>query len=189
LPRRGDPGADIWTGRGARRATTHRRCHTAVVADEPDDNEIDVVSEERLIPAGPEVIFALVTDPNRHREFDGSGSVFDVVGEVGHLSLGSSFVMSMQRGGRSYTMTSTVIALEENRKVAWQSRGPGPRNEFGGRIWSYELKSVAGGTLVRETWDITQESEASMGMVRGLAGQTRADMAASLQRIEQLVTG
>jgi uncharacterized protein YndB with AHSA1/START domain len=152
-------------------------------------NETDVVRVERLIAAEAEEIFELLVDPKRHRDIDGSGSVLDPEGEAERLALGSSFVMSMERNGNAYTMTSTVIAFEDNRKVAWQSRGPGNTSQFGGRIWSYELEPVAGGTLVRETWDITQEGAASVDIVRGMVEQTRTDMAATLERLEQLVTG
>ena len=39
-----------------------------------DDNR-DVVSVERVIAAPPEAIFAVLADPRRHKDFDGSGSV------------------------------------------------------------------------------------------------------------------
>ena len=35
----------------------------------------------------------------------------------------------------------------------------------GGRIWRYELEPVDGGTLVRETWDISQEASLSKPLV------------------------
>ena len=38
----------------------------------------DVVSVERVIPAGPAAIFALVADASRHPEIDGSGTVRQV---------------------------------------------------------------------------------------------------------------
>ena len=73
------------------------------------------------------------------------------------LALGSTFGMSMKMG-IPYSMVSTVVEFDENRRIAWQTRGPGDRQARGGRIWRYELEPVDGGTLVRESWDITQES-------------------------------
>ena len=35
----------------------------------------DVESVERVIAAPPETIFAIIADPKRHHEFDGSGTV------------------------------------------------------------------------------------------------------------------
>jgi hypothetical protein len=58
----------------------------------------------------------------------------------------------------------------------------------GGRIWRYELEPVEGGTLVRESWDISQESAFTKPLVRRGAKATAKNMAATLERIEQLLT-
>jgi uncharacterized protein YndB with AHSA1/START domain len=100
----------------------------------------DVESVERLIAAPPEPIFALLADPSRHHEIDGSGSVKDA-----------------KEGARR-----------------------------GGRIWRYELEPVEGGTLVRETWDISHERVKLA--VRPMRGKTRRAMEQTLARIEQIVT-
>lgn len=148
----------------------------------------DVVSVERVIPAPPEAIFALVADARRHRDIDGSGTVQGAKGDPQPLELGSRFGMSM-RWGVPYSMVSTVIEFEPDRRIAWQTRGPGPLGKYvAGRIWRYELEPVEGGTLVRESWDIRQESPVSKPLVRRLAGKTRGNMERTLERIEQLVT-
>ena len=59
---------------------------------------------------------------------------------------------------------------------------------MGGRIWRYELEPVDGGTRVRESWDIRQESALTRPVVRMAAGKTRENMAKTLERIEELVT-
>ncbi|MGZ4689686.1 MAG: SRPBCC family protein [Acidimicrobiia bacterium] len=143
---------------------------------------------ERLIAAPPEAIFALLVDPSRHREIDGSGTVRGPKGEPQRLQLGSSFGMSMKMG-MPYSMVSTVIEFEENRCIAWQTRGPTRIGRLvGGRIWRYDLEPVEGGTFVRETWDITEESAPTKPLVRKGADKARKDMAATLERIEDLVT-
>ncbi len=149
----------------------------------------DVVTVERLIAAPPEPIFELLVHPARHRDIDGSGSVRDPKGEPEKLELGTTFGMSMKIGVR-YSMVSTVIEYEENRLVAWQTRGPGSiGSHFGGRIWRYELEPVEGGTLVRESWDVRKESSFTKPVVRLGANQSRKHMAATLERIDELVTG
>jgi uncharacterized protein YndB with AHSA1/START domain len=151
-------------------------------------DQVDVVSVERLIAAPPEAIFELLIDPNRHQDIDGSGSLRGPRGDAPRLALGSRFGMSMKMGV-SYSMQSTVIEFEDNRRVAWQTTGPGPVGaHVGGRIWRYELEPVDGGTLVRESWDITQESIITRSVVRRSADKTRKNMSATLERIEQLVT-
>ena len=148
----------------------------------------DVETVERVIPAPPEAIFELLVDPRRHRDIDGSGSVRDAKGDPQRLELGSKFGMSMKIG-LPYSMVSTVVEYEPNRLIVWQTRGPTPIGRYvAGRIWRYELEPVDGGTRVRESWDISHESALTKPMVRRAAAATRKNMAATLERIEQLVT-
>lgn len=147
----------------------------------------DVVSVERLIPAPASEIFDLIADPTRHRDIDGSGTVRDARGTVERLRLGSRFGMSMVMG-LPYAMESTVIEFEEGRRLAWQTRGPTVIGRLvGGRIWRYELEPVEGGTLVRESWDISQESLLTKPAVRRGGKATAKNMAATLERIEELL--
>jgi uncharacterized protein YndB with AHSA1/START domain len=148
----------------------------------------DVVTVERVIPAPPEKIFELIADPERHRDIDGSGTVREAKGESQKLELGSKFGMSMKMGV-PYSMVSTVVEYEPNRRLAWQTRGPGAiGRHVAGRIWRYELEPVDGGTRVRESWDIRQESAVTKPVVRLGAKKTRENMEKTLARIEELVT-
>ena len=149
----------------------------------------DVVTVERVIAAPPDAIFDLLADPRRHRDIDGSGSVRDARGAPPErLQLGSRFGMSM-KVGLPYSMVSTVVEFEDNRLIAWQTRGPTPLGRYvAGRIWRYELEPVAGGTRVRESWDISHESAFTRPMIRTMAGATRTNMSATLARIDELVS-
>ena len=154
-------------------------------------NLSDVVTVERMIPAPADAIFELIAHPDRHQEIDGSGTVRDAKGKGKgeKVSLGSKFGMSMKMG-IGYSMESTVIEYEEDRRLAWQSRGAGLLGKVvGGRIWRYELEPVDGGTLVKESWDISEESPITKLGVKGLASKTEANMAATLERIESIVAG
>lgn len=147
----------------------------------------DVATVERFIPAPASAIFDLLADPSRHQDIDGSGTVREATTGSTRLALGSKFGMSM-KAGFGYSMESTIIEFEEDRRIAWQSRPP---NSFfaklaGGRIWRYELESVDGGTKVRESWDISQERIKLL--VRPLRKATITSMTKTLARIEELVT-
>lgn len=149
-----------------------------------------VETVERIIPVPPEPIFALVGDPNRHQDIDGSGTVRTAKDVPEQIGLGSVFGMNMEFGGK-YSMVSTVIEFEPGRRIAWQSRpafgGGVLRRLVGGRIWRYELEPVEGGTRVRESWDLTQEK--LNWLVWGLLrSKTKANIRATLERIEGLVT-
>ena len=60
----------------------------------------------------------------------------------------------------SYSTVNRVVEFEENRLIAWKT---GPTGFMGrlvaGRVWRYELAPVDGGTLVRESWDITTDHQ------------------------------
>jgi uncharacterized protein YndB with AHSA1/START domain len=146
----------------------------------------DVVSVERVIAAPPDQIFALLADPARHHDIDGSGSVRDAKESSQRLALGSEFGMAMHLG-YSYSTTNEIVEFDDGTRIAWQTRPVGNLQGrfFGGRIWRYELEPRDGGTLVRETWDISQEQLPAL--VWGLRGPTRISMNRTLKRIEELV--
>jgi uncharacterized protein YndB with AHSA1/START domain len=148
----------------------------------------DVVTVERVIPAPPEAIFALLSDARRHHDIDGSGTVVAAKGDPEPLQLGTTFGMSMKMG-LPYSMVSTVVEFEPNRRIAWQTHGPTPIGKFvAGRIWRYEIEPVEGGSRVRESWDISTESALTRPLVRRGADHTRKTMEATLVRIEELTT-
>ncbi len=147
----------------------------------------DVITVQRLIHAPPEAIFALVADPGRHGDIDGSGAIQGAKADApGRLALGSKFGMSM-RVGIPYSMVSTVIEFEDNRRIAWQTRPPGILGRIAaGRIWRYELEPVEGGTLVKESWDLSQDMQRWFLKIGPLPETTRKNMEKTLARIEEL---
>lgn len=130
----------------------------------------------------------MIADPYRHQDIDGSGTVRSAKGEHQRLVMGSTFGMKMHLG-LPYSMVSTVIEYEENRRLAWQTRGPTRVGAFvGGRIWRYELEPVDGGTKVAESWDISEESWFTKPVVRMGGNDARKNMTATLARIEEVLT-
>lgn len=147
----------------------------------------DIETVERFIPAPAAAIFALISDPARHQEIDGSGTVRAAKHSGEPLRLGSTFGMSMKLG-IPYSMASTVVEFEQDRLIAWQTRPPISflSKLAGGRIWRYELEPVEGGTNVRESWDITHE--VMKALVRPARAKTREAMEKTLARIEEVLT-
>jgi uncharacterized protein YndB with AHSA1/START domain len=148
---------------------------------EPAAENADRVSIERLVPSPPERIFDLLADPSRHHEIDGSGAVRQPRSNPQRLTLGATFVMSMKMV-IPYSTVSTVVDFEENRRIAWQtfSTISWIARWGGGRIWSYELQPLQGGTLVRETWDITHEAPRAKRNLE--KDRTRRYMATAMQK-------
>lgn len=149
----------------------------------------DMISVQRLVPAPPEPIFDLLADPAGHAEIDGGGTVRGARSGGRRLALGDRFGMNMHLGV-GYSTLNTVIELEENRRIGWQTTASGPIGRvLGGRVWRYELEPVAGGTLVTETWDLGQEKWTSKLVVKlSMSGATRGNMERTLARIQEIVT-
>jgi hypothetical protein len=146
-----------------------------------------VVSVERVIKAPAADIFAIVANPSRHPEIDGSGSVKQLKqGAPEQLALGSTFDMSMKLGV-PYSMSNIVIGFEPDKRIAWQTTFAGPLGRFiGGRIWRYELEASGGDTLVRETWDITKDKQRFMLKAGPVGKQTKDAMTKTLERLAEM---
>ena len=148
--------------------------------------EKDHATVERLIHAEPSAVFDLITDPSRHVELDGSGQVRANQGPTGRLVLGSTFGMAM-RFGIGYSVVNTVTEYDKDKRISWQTRPTGLMGRFlGGRTWRYELEPAEGGTLVRETWDISTEKVKAM--VRPGRAMTVRSMTTTLARIDELLS-
>ena len=107
------------------------------------------VTRRVVVQAPAATVFALVADPHRHPELDGSGTVRDIPVEGPHrLSPGATFSVGMKQLGVPYKITSTVTAYEEDRLIEWQH----PL----GHKWRWEFAETAPGTTqVTETFDYT----------------------------------
>jgi uncharacterized protein YndB with AHSA1/START domain len=147
------------------------------------------VSVERIIKASPEKIFELLTDAGRHASFDGSESLNHPSQHSVPLSMGTKFGMAMK--GRKETLflpyrtTNTVVEYEPDRRIAWQTTAMG--GLLGGRIWRYELSPDEGGTLVRETWDVSRDKQKRMITSGSMPRQTEHGMRGTLERIAKLL--
>jgi uncharacterized protein YndB with AHSA1/START domain len=160
----------------------------------------NTVSVERVINAPAADIFAMIADARRHSSFDGSGTVDHSSEKSQPLELGSTFGISMRgrpetspcpSGGRypqflPYRTTNTVIEFEPDRRIAWKTT-MGPLGLIGGRIWRYELSPAEGGTLVRETWDVSQDRQRPMLKVGAMPKQAEDGMRATLERIAAIL--
>jgi uncharacterized protein YndB with AHSA1/START domain len=149
----------------------------------------DVVSVERVIAAPADRIFDLLADPARHHDIDGSGSVRDAKESLGRLTMGAEFGMAMQLGYK-YSTKNQVIEFDDGKRIAWQTTpGSSFQSKFaGGRIWRYELEPSGDGTLVRESWDISQEKPPIKSLLRmgPTKNHTRQAMEKSLANIARL---
>ncbi len=102
------------------------------------------VTASTAVAAPPAEVFALLANPRRHHEFDGSGSVRAAVSGPERLTLGDRFGMDMKIR-LPYRVTNEVVEFEPDRRIAWC--------HFAKARWRYELEPVDGGTRITETFD------------------------------------
>src|ERR1700689_2176186 len=89
------------------------------------------ISRRVTVHAPAAEVFALVADPHRHPEIDGSGTVRQApVTGPRQLSTGATFTVAMKQYGVPYKITSTVTAFEQDRLVEGQ-HPKGPRRGWG----------------------------------------------------------
>ena len=106
-----------------------------------------IKSARIVINAPAEKIFAILSDPRRHKEIDGSSTIQENISGPDKLVLGSKFGMQMHLG-IDYRIRNTVVEYRENQLIAWR--------HLGCWRWRYELVDLGNGsTQVTETFDGT----------------------------------
>src|SRR5580692_2973072 len=123
-----------------------------------------LVCVSRRIEARPKSIFAVLTDPVRHAELDGSGMLRGSETQSVLTGVGDRFLMKMCISDiGDYTMLNVVVDYEVNRRIAWEPR-PGdnaaaaiaglPIGAEQGYRWSFDLvPDGPDATVVIETFD------------------------------------
>jgi hypothetical protein len=107
-----------------------------------------IKSARIVINAPAEKIFAILTDPRRHKEIDGSSTIQENISGPDKLVLGSKFGMQMHLG-IDYRIRNTVVEYRENQLIAWR--------HLGRWIWRYELVNIGPQqTQVTETFDASR---------------------------------
>lgn len=142
-------------------------------ADRPVPDRVERGS--RLVPAAPEDVFELLSDPASHHLFDGSGSVRGSTDPTPErLTLGSRFGMRM-RLGVPYRITNEVVEFDEPRRLAWR--------HLGGHVWRYVLEPVDGGTMVTEEFDWRPARSALAHRLMRAPTRNRESIEATLDRL------
>jgi hypothetical protein len=110
------------------------------------DNGPNQVSRSVEVHAPAAELFAMVADPRRHNEIDGSGTVNDNIKAPAKLVAGAKFSTKMKMKGVPYWIVSTVTALKPDELVEW-------RHPFG-HHWRWEFEAISPTvTRVTETFD------------------------------------
>lgn len=108
-----------------------------------------VVARRTVVNAPSSELFALVADPHRHGELDGSGTVKDTVRGPSRLTPGAKFSVGMKQFGVPYRITSTVTDFRDDadvKVIEWQH----PM----GHTWRWQFEETEPGrSAVTESFD------------------------------------
>lgn len=143
------------------------------------------ISRSVEVAAPASELFAIVADPRRHRELDGSGTVGDNVRGPERLSPGTRFSTKMTMFGLPYRITSTVTALQPDQLIEWT-------HPMGHR-WRWEFAAVTPTTTrVTETFDFRDAGPVLNGLqfykLTGFANRNAAGIEATLRRLHDRYT-
>lgn len=153
------------------------------------------VTVSRRIAAPAAVVFAVLADPRRHVDLDGSEMLRGAVTDAVVTKVGDVFVMKMYYSEHGdYEMNNHVVEFEPDRRIGWEpvaGRGHPDEStaaESWGHRWVFDL--VADGsdaTVVTEIYDCSRapnEERRSMG-----DGQVWLEaMTATLERLDAVAT-
>jgi Polyketide cyclase / dehydrase and lipid transport len=104
------------------------------------------ISRSVEVQAPAPELFAIVADPTRHHEVDGSGTVRDNIRAPAKFVVDARFSTRMRMYGVPYRITSTVTALVPDELIEW--RHPV------GHHWRWEFEALSPTlTRVTETFD------------------------------------
>jgi hypothetical protein len=160
----------------------------------------------RRIQAPAASIFAILANPQRHMDFDGSDMLRGAVVDRPISDVGDTFTMKMHRLGDDYLMLNYVVEFEPDRRILWEPAPGDPSRAEGddpakvgipaGYRWGYILTPDGDdATVVTEVFDsgrVTEEIRQSLlhdggAWING-HNSVRESMTATLERLEKLVT-
>ena len=144
------------------------------------------ISRSVEVNAPASELFAIVADPRRHRELDGSGLVRDNIRAPERLSSGARFSTKMAMYGLPYRITSTLTAFKPDELIEWA-------HPFGHR-WRWEFAAeTPTKTRVTETFDYREAAPLTHWVrfygVTGFAKRNAAAIENTLARLSERYSG
>ena len=138
------------------------------------------ISRSVEVQAPAPELFAIVADPTRHHEVDGSGTVRGNIRAPAKFVVGARFSTRMRMYGVPYRITSTVTALVPDKLIEW--RHPV------GHHWRWEFEALSPTrTRVTETFDYRDTGRVKDGLKyyerMGFAKRNAAGIEATLSKL------
>jgi hypothetical protein len=138
------------------------------------------VSRAAEVQAPAAELFAIVADPHRHGELDGSGTVLDTVAGPRQLTRDATFSVKMKQFGLPYKITSQVTDFDDGHVLEW-------RHPLGHR-WRWEFTPLSeDSTRVTETFDYSQAGSVRARSLElfGYPQKNAAGIEATLRQLQE----
>jgi len=138
------------------------------------------ISRSVEVQAPAAELFAIVADPTRHHEVDGSGTVRGNIRAPAKFGVGARFSTRMRMYGMPYRITSTVTALVADKLIEWHHPV--------GHRWRWEFEALSPTcTRVTETFDYRDTGRVKDGLKYyervGFAKRNAAGIEATLSKL------
>ena len=152
-----------------------------------DEKKITV---SRTIDASPQEVWAVISNPARHHEIDGSGQIVSDEKSDRVTANGQVFTMNMNAPhmGGDYQTDNHVTGYDENRLLAWQTAPAG--TEPKGWEWLYELTPEGpNSTQVQLTYDWSKVTDKELLKKVSFPLISEDALEATLSRLASAVSG
>ena len=160
------------------------------------------VEVSRRIEAAAVTIFKILSNPQRHMDFDGSGMLRGAVLDRPISDVGDTFTMKMHRLGDDYLMLNYVVEFEPDRRISWEPAPGDPSRAEGndpskvgipaGYRWGYILTPENHDvTVVTEVFDYGPLPEDLLHDGGAWINGTNSvieSMSASLEKLDKICT-
>lgn len=158
-------------------------------------SDVEFVSVSREVPASADVVFALLADPVKHSEIDGSGMVKSATSSGAITGVGDTFTMLMHNDEMGdYEIINHVVEYESGRRLAWEpallrSGRAEDETEVGvraGHRWCYTIEPLgSGAAAVTESYDCSKAPAWLQTAVKG-GKRWQESMESSLDNLYRL---
>ena len=141
----------------------------------------------RKVPVPAERLFAVLVDPTRHPEIDGSGIVrgaatTEHVGKVGDV-----FTMDMHQDAfGDYQADNHIVELEPGHKIAWATAGAG--QDPIGHVWAWEFTTAGESTVVIHSYDWSGVTDEGLLAVLNYPRISADQMTATIDKLAATAT-
>ena len=149
----------------------------------------------RTVDASPEQLFAVLADPSKHTEIDGSAMLRGLSGHPAQVTkVGDEFTLNMNNDILGdYQMLNTVTTFEPNRVIGWSPTLYPPDGytdklgemKPGGHTYTWRLEPAGDGqTTVTQTYDWSKVTDPEFKKILPLLNEEQ--LADSIDKVSRL---